>query len=114
VLSGHYYYDSAGLGLYTNFLYDIYKSGSFAHVMNKTWLLNRCLYSEENLELDSLTKLCAVYASHITIDKLNEMLLEEINQRGVKSDSVIAVHTHLEEILRQLVAMAEEKPIYSY
>jgi hypothetical protein len=67
--------------------------------MNKTWLLNRCLYSEENLELESLAKLCSVYASHITIDKLNEMLLEEISQRGLKADSVIAVHPLLEVLL---------------
>ena len=71
VLSGHYYYDTAGLNLYTNFLYLTHQHGFFQFTSHRVWLLNRWLYSENNLELESLAKLTAVYVGHITTDKLN-------------------------------------------
>ncbi|OMJ70022.1 hypothetical protein SteCoe_32111 [Stentor coeruleus] len=114
VLASHNLLDTNGLALYVDTLYALHKNDSFSQVINRINLLSKCLIHENNLNLDSLLKLCVIYLPHMIKEDLFSKLLIDLS--GFENSDKIFVPKIdlLEDIQKGLLLASEELPIYNY
>ncbi|OMJ84997.1 hypothetical protein SteCoe_13768 [Stentor coeruleus] len=114
VLAAHNLLDSGGLALYVNTLYTLHINNSFSQVINRINLLSKCLIHDNNLDLDSLLRLCVIYLPHMINEELFSKLLIELSAYENDDKIFIPKIDLLEEIQKNLLSMSEELPIYNY